>query len=461
MLTETNVPTPPARSEAGRPAPPVDPASAWTPYQPDAARPWDLALAGHLYRRAGFGADWPQLQAALADGPQKTIDRLLKPDVDVAQFNRTYDHYATSAGGTADLRAWWLRRMILTPHPLLEKMTLFWHSHFGISNHRVNDAQLMARHVELLRAEALGSFAAMMEAVSQDPAVLLGLGSDVNRKSQPNEQLAREFFRQFSMGEGHYTDEDVHAAARAMTGWFVLNNRLRYIDREHDAAAKKMFGQEGPWERSDVVRIALAQPATPRLVVRKLYHWLICETDEPDDALIDPLAESFAREYDIAALVETMLRSNAFFSPQAYRRRIKCPVEFGVGIVRGPEGLVPTLPLGEDLAGLGQDLYCPPTVKGWVGGRDWINKATMAGRMKLASDLLLGDKRYGGKLDPRKVAEAHGHSGPEAARRFYVDLFLQHDIAPEAVASLPSGGDDASLRRFVAGLLALAEFQLA
>jgi uncharacterized protein (DUF1800 family) len=439
----------------------LDPASAWAPYQPDARRPWNPALAGHLYRRAGFGADWSQLQAALADGPQKSIDRLLEPDADVAEFNRTYDRYASSAGGTADLRAWWLRRMILTPHPLLEKMTLFWHGHFGISNHRVGDAELMARHVGLLRADALGSFATMMEGVSQDPAVLLGLGSDANRKAQPNEKLPREFFRQFSMGEGNYTEQDVEAAARAMTGWFVLNNRLRYIDREHDPAAKRIFGQEGPWERADVVRITLAQPAAPRLVVRKLYRWLISETDDPGDALIDPLAESFARDYDVAGLVGTMLRSNLFFSPEAYRRRIKGPVEFAMGIIRGLEGLVPTLQLGGDLADLGQDLYCPPTVKGWLGGRDWINKATMAGRTNLASALVSGQKPYGDKLDPGKVAEAHGRADAEDARGFFIDLFLQGDVPPGVVETLPAAGTAESLRRFLRGLFALPEFQLA
>ena len=109
-------------------------ADPWAPYEPDAGRPWNLRLAGHLYRRAGFGATWGQLQQALADGPQRTVDRLLRPEADTDAFNQGFDEYdaAAARSGSADgLRAWWLRRMIHTPHPLLEKMTLFWHHHFA------------------------------------------------------------------------------------------------------------------------------------------------------------------------------------------------------------------------------------------------------------------------------------------------------------------------------------------
>jgi len=449
----------------------IDPAWAWARYEPDARRPWNLALVGHLHRRAGFGGSWPELEQALGDRPQRAVDRLLQPDAGAAEFNRTYDGYEAAAGDVRNLRAWWLRRMILTPQPLLEKMTLFWHGHFGASNRRVNDPPLMLRHVELLRSEALGSYASMLRGVAQDPAALLTLGADANRKAQPSEGFARELFRRYSLGDGNFTEADVRDAARAMTGWFVFRGQLRYIEREHDAAAKKILGNEGPWDRDDVVRIALAQPATPRLVVGKLYRRLISEIDEPSEELIAPLAESFGRDYDVAALVGTMLGSNLFFSPHSYRRRIKCPVEFAVGIVRGLEGLVSTSQLGDDLAGLGQDLYHPPTVKGWEGGHAWITAATLLGRSNLAASLLGGGAPYGDKLDPRQLAEKHGRQTPEAAARFFVDLFLQGDVASGASETLletapppdpPSGGESAKwLRRVVHGLITLPEFQLA
>ena len=118
-------------------------ARAWQPHRPSAQRPWDLAAAGHLLRRSGFGATWDQLQQSLELGPRRSVDRILTPKADVAKFNRTCDEYAASSSAPAALRAWWLRRMIQTPHPLLEKMTLFWHDHFGISNAKAKNSRLM------------------------------------------------------------------------------------------------------------------------------------------------------------------------------------------------------------------------------------------------------------------------------------------------------------------------------
>ena len=465
MSAENREPTGPA--PAGKLA---DPEWAWAPYQPDAERPWDLARAGHLYRRAAFGADWAQLQQALSDGPQRTVEKLLRPEADLAAFSRTYDDYEASAAGSGSadgLRAWWLRRMIHTPHPLLEKMTLFWHNHFATSNAKVGNATLMQRHVHLLRTHALGRYEPLLEAVSRDPAMLVWLDADANRRSLPNENYPRELMGRFSLGLGNFDEEDIQESARAFTGWFVFRNQLRYIPREHDPGTKKVLGQEGNFDGDDVVRIVLQQPATPRLLVRKLYRWLISETHQPGDALLAPLAESLANDYDTGKLVETMLRSNLFFSPVAYRQRIKCPVEFALGIVKGLEGMVPTGRLGSDLADLGQNLYHPPTVKGWEGGRYWINSATLVGRSNLAMALLSGSKPYDDKLDPLAVAGKHGHSTPQSAARFLLDLFLQGDLEAGVAETLletvaaSEGNPSQRLRRFAHAVVTLPEFQLA
>ena len=352
----------------------TDPGWAWAPYQPDAQRPWTLALAAHLIRRAGFGAGWGQLQRALSDGPERTVDLLLRPDADVEAFNGAYDaHEGVAAGSVIGLRAWWLRRMMETPHPLLEKMTLFWHSHFAFSSESVKDSRMMQRHVGLLRSHALGSFGSLLQAICRDPALLIGLGADANRKAAPNDGLVRPLMETFTLGTGCFTEHDVREAARAFTGWFVLRGELRLIPGEQDRTAKRVLGQQGDFTGDDVIRIVLEQPATSRTLVRQLYRWLICETEELHEALVSPLAESFARDYNVMSLVETMLRSNLFFSSLAYRARIKSPVEYGVGIAHALEGVVGTLPLAQDVADLGQDLTNPPTVKGWRGGPYWIN----------------------------------------------------------------------------------------
>jgi uncharacterized protein (DUF1800 family) len=387
---------------------------AWAPYEPDARRPWNLRWAGHLYRRAGFGATWDQLQQALKKGPQRTIDTLLRPEADLAAFNRTYEEFERAAAGSIEsLRAWWLRRMIVTPHPLLEKMTLFWHSHFALSSARVGNPLLMQRHVQLLRGHALGRFEPLLEAVARDPATLTWLDANANRKARPDEQYARALLEAFTLG----------------------------------------------------------QPATAQSLVGKLYRWLVSETDAPGQGLIAPLAESFAKDYDVQKLVEKILRSNWFFSPAAYRQRIKSPVEFALGIVRPLEELVPTVHLGRDLAALGQNLYQPPSSQGWPGGRMWINKATVLGRANLALALLAGSGPYGDKIDPAAVARRHSFLTPPAAGRFLLDLFLQGDVEPKvaegllATAAEPpaSAEGDASrrLRLLAHGAVTLPEFQLA
>ncbi len=448
-----------------------DPAWAWAAYKPDDQRPWTLPQAGHLYRRAAFGATWDQLQKALSDGPQLTIDKLLRPQADIAALNREHDEYESLSGSANALRAWWLRRMILTPHPLLEKMTLFWHSHFAINSAKVKNARLMQQHVHLLRNQALKSYRELLKGISRDPAMLIWLGAEANRKARPNENLARTLMETFTLGPGNFTQKDVQEAARAFTGWFVLMSRLRYIPREHDDNIKNILGQKGKFTGDDVIRIVLEQQATAKTLVSKLYRWLISETEEPNAEFIAPLAKSFAKDYNILQLVEKMLRSNLFFSPVAYRRRIKCPVEFALGIIKGLEGVVSTTQLAGDLAEIGQNLYHPPTVKGWIGGRSWINSATMVGRHNLALALLQGSGPYGDKLNPRAVAKKHGFLKPESTARFLLDLFLQGDLESSVrdtllkIAKEPAGaggGDLAEpIRRFTHAVVTLPEFQLA
>ena len=222
---------------------PVDPAWAWAVYEPSPDRPWNLAQAAHLYRRAGFAADWSQLQQALSEGPQRTVDRLLHPQADVNALNHAYDEQEDSAvGSIGGLRAWWLRRMVETPQPLLEKMTLFWHSHFAVNAGGVKDPRLVQQYIRLLRSHALGSFSDLLGGISRDPAMLTSLGADANRKAAPSQGFVRPLMETFTLGPGSFTDVDVREAAKAFTGWFVLRGQLRYLPLEHDGTVKQILG---------------------------------------------------------------------------------------------------------------------------------------------------------------------------------------------------------------------------
>src|SRR5262245_26161626 len=125
---------------------PIDPHWAWKPYVPSDKAAWDLKKAGHLYRRAAFGASWDQLHEALKSGPEKAIDALIQGGPGQEEFDKDTARLAQSiarSNSGSQARAWWLLRMLGTPHPLQEKLTLFWHNHFATSNTKVNNAGFM------------------------------------------------------------------------------------------------------------------------------------------------------------------------------------------------------------------------------------------------------------------------------------------------------------------------------
>ena len=150
-------------------------------------------------------------------------------------------------------------------------------------------------------------------------------------------------------------------------------------------------------------------------------------------------------------------------------RMAKSPIEFAVGLARALEALVPTTPLGHDLAALGQDVCQPPTIQGWEGGRAWINATTLLGRSNLAASMLSSAEPYGNKLDPQAVARKHGHDSLDAAGPFLLDLLVQGDLDAQRRAALlqPPAGIQAEpargqwLRQLVRTIATLPEFQLA
>jgi len=454
----------PIKTAAAQPKSPpdargADPQWAWAPYAPDARRPWNVRWAGHLLRRATFGATWDELQRAVADGPQRTIDRLLHPPGDAAAFNQSIDDNEGATDNVENARGWWLRRMLLTPHPLLEKLTLFWHGHFAASIDKVGRADMMIRQVRLLRQHALGRYDAMLLAISRDPAMLVWLDAAANHKALPSQSLAQTLLETYTLGPGVCSAQDIREAARAFTGVILIQGQPRVVDHERDSGIKEVLGQRGGFTGDDVLKLALKNPAAPRRVVGKLYRWLISESQPIGEECLSALSESFGKDYDIACLVETMLRSNLFFSPAAYRQRIKSPVEFALGIAHGMEQTVATVPLARDLDSLGQSLYEPPTSNGWAGGSAWLNAATLLTRNNLAWAMLSGTGRYGQIIDPAAIAAKHGRAGADATSRFFAELLLQEDAPSDATGRKSAAQADA--RRSAHAAAARPEFQLA
>lgn len=410
-----------------------DPAWAWARFEPGDEQPWDARWAAHLLRRAGFGPNAAEIAQAVSDGPQQTINRLVEPGGDPLAFEQKYADYERAAESSLDaLRAWWLRRCLDTPHPLLEKLTLFWHGHFAVSQQEVGRMPLMQRHVQLLREHALGDFRALLKAVMLDPATLVCLQAQRSRKAAPPRMLARTLLAHFTVGEGNFTNADATETARAFTGWFVNRTSREFYDREYDDGERVIFGQRGRWTAEAALDVIADQRATSQTIVRKLYRYFVSEADSPPAALLEPLVETFAKRGDVLATAETLLRSNIFFSPAAYRCRVKSPVEYAVGLVRALQGRVGTDRLGRDLAAIGQGLYTPPTSAGWPDGLDWLTEATIIGRSNLAWELLQqpGDNKY--RLDASGYAHRHGKHDADGARRLFLELLLQTNASGDA-----------------------------
>ena len=396
--------------------------------------------AGHLFRRAAFGPSLADLDAAVKDGPGKTIDRLLAGGPGLDEFDARMASVASTLSRVNDgkgIRSLALTRMYYSPHPLREKMALFLHDHFATSNAKVQSAAMMLGQADLLRKYALGGFADLLRDMSRDPAMLVWLDGKGSRKGSPNENYGRELMELFSLGIGPYTEADIREAARAFTGWDVVRGKAAFDESRFDAGTKTVMGKTGAWKPDDIVRICLERPECGTFVARKVVRFLVSDTWTPTAKQLAPLAASFAKGHDLGALVATVLRSNAFWSSDAYRAKVKSPVEFALGIAKGLEGRIGTSALADVLEQLGQSVFYPPSVKGWDGGTAWINGQTLLYRHNLALAMTsTEDGRFGSRTDPAALAERHGRKSAREAGELFVDVFLQGELPAESSAAL-------------------------
>jgi uncharacterized protein (DUF1800 family) len=451
--------------------------SPWAPFEPAPGDPWDLAKVAHLHRRAGFGAARPELERDLKDGPKASVERLLKPPATSAAEKELLDVLKNGVLESRDeerLKAWWLYRMLFDAEPLREKLTLFWHSHFATSNRKVQSVPLMLSQNEALRRGALGPFAELLSALVSDGAMLLWLDGAGSRKAKPNENFAREFLELFTLGPGHYTEQDIREAARAFTGWvggpsdpFRRRNPLRFEAGEHDPGKKTFLKQTGAWEAKDIVRITLEQPACAEFLCRKLYRFFVSEAKEPAANLIAPLARELRdSRYSINHVVGIIVRSRHFYARENRRQRVLSPVEFSAGLVRVLEvsrGKLHLPALAAACARQGQDLFNPPSVKGWDGGRTWLSSTTVLERGNWANDVVWGNAEMGlPAYDPTAWARRHGIA-PEKTAGELLKLLLQGDVNAkdrELILRTGKSGLAADLRKALQMILHCPEYQL-
>jgi uncharacterized protein (DUF1800 family) len=356
-------------------------------------------------RRGGFGAKPSEIKELVELGPAKTIDRILgKSNTQALEAFEQESSQIVSAirsGGSIDsLAAWWLHRMIHTPSPLVEKITLFWHGHFATGADKVNDIELMVQQNKLLREHALGDFRKMVHEVSKDPAMLLYLDSASNRKTHPNENYARELMELFCLGEGNYTEQDVQQLARCFTGWEIRRKSFRFNPYQHDSGLKTLLDRQGIESGEEAIDAVLAHRSMPTFIAGKLVRFFVCDEPNPTAEFLEPLAEVFRKsDFTIEPLVRTILSSKLMLSDWSVGKKVRSPIDFMVESIRSLQVTTNLDRLAKGLDGIGQALFNPPNVKGWDGGRAWINSSTLIGRSNLIVDLLREPATRFGRTD--------------------------------------------------------------
>ncbi len=351
--------------------------------------------AAHLLRRAGFGATSAELDhyAAMTStmmtesvlNYQQTSNAALEAQLP------TLDLTSDKGPNAGAVQAWWLQRMVQTARPLEEKMTLFWQGLLTSGLDKAGPAQMYTQN-QLFRKMALANFDDLLKAVSKDPAMMVYLDTENNRKGKPNENYARELMELFTTGIGHYTEDDVRESARAFTGWTLKGGKqLRYTTESSfnpkyfDSGQKTFMGKTGNFTGDDIVEMLVPLRATAERLSTRLFSFFAYSNPEPE--IVRHLADTFQQShYNVGAVVREIFAMDAFYSPKAYRALIKSPAELAAQTLRAT---------GSDARGygaavtasaaMGQVLFYPPNVAGWPAGTSWINSSTLLTRVNFVN----------------------------------------------------------------------------
>ena len=422
----------------------------------------ESARVMHLLRRTSFGHTPAQLDAALSDGFNKTIDRL----IETAPAEPPTLAAANTPGGRfpiAQLQQWWIDHMFSTSTPFAERMTLFWHGHFTSDYRKAADDTFMYWQNLTWRRMAMTDLRSMLLQVTVDPAMLRYLDLATSTGQSPNENYSRELMELFTMGAGNYTESDVREGAKALAGWQVpqpdatatvvvdaKNNVTRKLPvysgqksgvfnpRRAYKGSVTFLGKTGQLDTQGVIDRILAQPATAPLIANKVAQSFV--TARPSPAYVKNLGDTFRRsKYDMKTLKRAIFTGPEFVADQSYRSLVKSPTEFMVHAGRALGVSSFSKLVAGHGSGMGQTLFDPPDVNGWPNNEAWISSNTVVERVNFVT-AALGQVKS--SLPPASDA-IHRH--------------LDGVLSPQTASLLNQAADDRA-RWFIA--LASPEFQL-
>lgn len=446
--------------------------------EPVAAGDWSYDHAAHLLRRAAFGGTPGEIEEARQLGPAAAVSRVLAGTLGRRAAGgvaaERVERPRFGVRGQADmLRYWWLHLLATSPHPAREKMVLFWHGHFTTSARKVESGPMLLRQNEMFRRMAFGNFQRLTEEMVTDPAMVRFLDAEASNRAQPNENLARELMELFTLGEGGYTEEDVKEMARALTGLRIEGADgdrpcVVVLGEQQDADRKEVLGKRGRFTRPErFVRVIFAKERCAIFFCQRL--WDFFAAGPAPAGVIDGLASTLRDgRYEVLPVLRFMFASRAFHAPRERSRQIKSPVQWFAQAMRSFGASDPPVEWAAGaLRVLGQDLFEPPNVAGWPGGRTWTTTHRLMERYRLAGELV----EHTGRMNPgiwnRMLPPGQRHDLPKAALRLCMILFqdpltkIQREALleyHERAGGLAAG--EASLAATIRFLMATPEYQV-
>ncbi len=443
---------------------------------------WSADHASHLLRRAGFGGTPEQINFLHKLGRRKAVEYLVhyegRPDDPIPLRLEPYQpppRMAHPDAGPEELQElqnqrrrtdrrqferivqWWIETMVSSPRPLQEKLVLFWHGHFTSGYREVQSSLALHRQNELFRRRASGNLRDLLIDITEDPAMILYLNTQQNRKQQPNENYARELLELFTLGPGHYTEMDIKEAARAFTGIAIepQTGEVVYRTGQHDYGDKTFLGRTGEFDPADIIDIILKHPAAAEFIAWKFLVFF--GEEDPDKKTVRALATVLRRNnYELKPMLTAMFASDAFYGERARFTHVKSPAELLIGTMRVLE--IPpqdTTSLNGGLRQMGQNLMQPPNVKGWDGGAAWITTSTLFNRYNVMGGLLAGNDSPGARRQRMRQRERLLETlGGEAILEPEVEMRFQPPYDPmPAVATAKCASIDEVVDYFVQRLL--------
>ncbi|NNE95819.1 MAG: DUF1800 domain-containing protein [Acidimicrobiales bacterium] len=359
--------------------------------------PSDFSDVAHLLRRSGFGGrrseieslsalDWPHLVDHVLDISDNPAVTAGVPNLDEA----TTDWGDRYVGMTH----YWFERARTVPKPIQEKVALFWHGVLCSALDKVNKHYLMFDQIQLFRTKGMGDLVELYQSMAVQPAMLLYLDNEDNVKGSPNENFARELMELFLLGQGHYTEDDVQASARAWTGhglnrWDAVPREYVFHADRHDNDLKTFMGITNNWNGPDIITHILLGPKqrdAARFIATKM--WSFFAYPNPDPSVVEVLADALvAGGMRVDALLRAIFLHPEFRSSRARNALVRSPIEFTVAAMRHAgltsDDIDPQWYIGE----MGQSMYDPPNVAGWKQNGYWISSSAMWAKARFASNL--------------------------------------------------------------------------